>query len=177
MNQKEGKELLELARNSIESYFNKKEISTDKFKEKKGVFVTIHVNDKLHGCIGFIEPTTSLGNHVVKGARLAAFSDPRFPPLKENEKFKLEISILTKPELIKSKESNEILKEIEIGRDGLIISYKGHSGLLLPQVATENDLTKEEFLNAVCNKADMIENAWKTGKCTLYKFQAEIFAE
>lgn len=177
MNKEEGKELLALARNSIESYFKHKEISTDKFKDKKGVFVTIHTDNKLRGCIGFIEPTTSLGNHVIKAARLAAFNDPRFLPLKEDEKFRIEISILDKPQLIKSKEEKEILKEIEIGRDGLIISYKGHNGLLLPQVATENNLSKEEFLEAVCQKANMISNAWKTGKCTLFKFKAEILKE
>ncbi|MBU0930290.1 MAG: AmmeMemoRadiSam system protein A [Nanoarchaeota archaeon] len=173
----DGKELLKLARNSIESFFDNKEIKTENFKEKKGVFVTLYTDNKVRGCIGFIEPNSSLGVHVIKAARLAAFQDPRFPPLKKNEKFRIEISVLTKPELIKEKEPEKILKNIEINKDGLIISYKGYNGLLLPQVATENNLSKEEFLEAVCNKAGLQGISWKTGKCTLFKFQAEIFKE
>lgn len=172
-----GKELLQLARDSIEFFFKDKEVKTEKFKEKKGVFVTIYTNNKLRGCIGFIEPTTNLGMHVIKAAKLAAFQDPRFPPLKETEKFRIEISVLTKPELIKETEPEKILEEIEIGKDGLIISYGNYNGLLLPQVATENNLSKEEFLEAVCNKAGLQGIAWKSGKCKLYKFQAEIFKE
>lgn len=177
MNQSEGKELLKLARNSITSYFKKESISTNDFKEKKGVFVTLYTNHKVRGCIGFIEPTTSLGTHVIKAARLAAFSDPRFPQLEEKENFRIEVSVLSKPEIIKETDPEKILKSIEIGRDGLIIAYETYSGLLLPQVATENKLNKEEFLQAVCNKAGLKGDSWKSGKTKLCKFQAEIFSE
>ncbi|MBS3163744.1 AmmeMemoRadiSam system protein A [Candidatus Woesearchaeota archaeon] len=177
MNKEEGKELLELARISITSNFNKKSIATDKFKEQKGVFVTIYTNNELRGCIGFIYPNTSLGLQVIQAARLAAFHDPRFPPLKKDEVFRIEISVLTKPELIKEKEAEKILANVKIGRDGLIISYGNHSGLLLPQVAVEHKMGKEKFLAAVCEKADLPANFWKSGKSDLYKFQAEIFSE
>ena len=88
MNKEEGKELLELARISITSNFDKKSIGTDKFKEQKGVFVAIYTNNELRGCIGFIYPNTSLGLQVVQAARLAAFHDPRFPPLKKRKNSK-----------------------------------------------------------------------------------------
>lgn len=177
MNKEEGKELLELARISITSNFDKKSAGTNKFQEKKGVFVTIYTNNELRGCIGFIYPNTSLGLQVIQAARLAAFHDPRFPPLKKDEDFRIEISVLTKPELIKETETEKILKSIQIGKDGLIISYGNHSGLLLPQVAAEHKMGKEKFLNAVCEKADLPVNFWKSGKSDLYKFQADIFSE
>ncbi len=177
MNKEEGKELLELARISITSNFDKKGIATDKFKEQKGVFVTIYTNNELRGCIGFIYPNTSLGLQIIQAARLAAFHDPRFPPLKKDEKFKLEISVLTKPELIKENTETRILNSITIGKDGLIISQDYSSGLLLPQVALEHKMSKKEFLEAVCEKADLPKDTWKLGKCKLYKFQAEIFKE
>lgn len=177
MNREEGKELLELARISITSNFDKKSIATDKFKEQKGVFVTIYTNNELRGCIGFIYPNTSLGLQVIQAARLAAFHDPRFPPLKKDEKFKIEISVLTKPELIKENSETGILNSITIGKDGLIISQDYNTGLLLPQVAFEHHLGKKEFLEAVCKKADLSKDAWRTEKAKLYKFQAEIFKE
>lgn len=177
MNKEEGKELLELARISITSNFDKKGITTDKFKEQKGVFVTIYTNNELRGCIGFIYPNTSLGLQVIQAARLAAFHDPRFPPLKKDEKFVIEISVLTNPELIKENTETGILNFITIGKDGLIISKDYNSGLLLPQVSVEHNMGKKEFLEAVSEKADLPKDTWKLGKCKLYRFQAEIFKE
>lgn len=177
MNREKGKELLELARISITSNFDKKSIATDKFKEQKGVFVTIYTNNELRGCIGFAHPNTSLGLQVIQAAKLAAFHDPRFPPLKENEDFKIEISVLSKPELIREKDPEKIPNNIEIKKDGLIIAHGENSGLLLPQVAVENHLGKKEFLEAVCEKAGLQKDTWKSEKSKLYRFQAEIFKE
>ena len=114
---------------------------------------------------------------VIQAARLAAFRDPRFSPLKKDEKFKIEISVLTKPELIKEDTETGILNSITIGKDGLIISQDYNSGLLLPQVSLEHKMSKKEFLEAVCEKADLPKDTWKLGKCRLYKFQADIFKE
>lgn len=161
--------LLEIARNAIldKDYIN------DDFKEKKGIFVTIYVDGELRGCIGFVEPIFSLSEGVIKAARLAAFGDRRFIPLSKNDDFKIEISILTKPELIKVKKYEDYFDKIKIGYDGLIIE----NGLLLPKVFVEYDCDVKKALEMVCEKAGLDKDSWKDLKYKLYKFQAEVVSE
>lgn len=185
LNQEQGARLIALARKSIEYYFLKKELDYSKekkeFSEKRGVFVTLTKEKELRGCIGFPYPSKPLAEAVVEAAKSAAFSDPRFVPLKKEElnKIRIEISVLTIPEEIKVKKENRkaILKEIEIGRDGLIVQLSGYSGLLLPQVASEQGWSALEFLRATCIKAGLPAETWLNQKCRIFKFQAQIFSE
>ena len=104
---KDATNLIRLSRASISSYFTDETIDkskTSKFKTKQGVFVTLTIEGKLRGCIGFPEPVLPLQDAIIQSGRAAAFEDPRFEPLTEDE-FKevtIEISILTVPEEIKS---------------------------------------------------------------------------
>ena len=103
----EGRQLVKLARHSIETYFSKKHLDmpgSDKFKEERGVFVTLNELEKLRGCIGFPEPVYPLKRAIIEAARAAAFKDPRFPPVTEEEieDITVEISVLTKPKLIEA---------------------------------------------------------------------------
>ena len=174
----QGKILVKLARNSIFSFFENKEVKLpDGFGDKQGVFVTLHTfpEKQLRGCIGFPEPIFILKEGVAKAARAAAFSDPRFNPLEKNElnKVIVEVSVLTKPELIKG----DYLKNIKIGKDGLIVNCGGFSGLLLPQVFTEWKVDVKGALEMTCGKAGLPKNCWKDQNCKFYKFQSEIFIE
>ena len=90
LSQKDGKELIKLARQSIYSYFSNKELNVDdninkKYSQKQGVFVTLNIDDNLRGCIGFPEPTLPLYEAIIEAAKSAAFSDPRFEPLSKDE--------------------------------------------------------------------------------------------
>ena len=86
-----------------------------------------------------------------------------------------EVTVLTKPELIEVAHPDQYFEEIEIGTDGLIIQ-KGYSrGLLLPQVATENAFTIEEFLEHTCMKAGISADSWMDESCDVYRFQGQIF--
>ena len=174
--------LLELARDSIRTYFKGEKPTLEKVKhlsEKRGVFVTLHKQGVLRGCIGFPMPVYSLNTAVVEAARSAAFHDPRFPPLAEDElsSIDIEISVLTLPEEIKVSHPNEYLEKIRIGKDGLILEGPFGSGLLLPQVAVENNFNPETFLNCLCQKAGMSFNCWKDLNNKIYRFQAIIFSE
>ena len=104
-------------------------------------------------------------------------NDPRFPKvtLDEFEKLDLEVTVLTKPEMIIVAHPDQYFDEIEIGRDGLIVQ-KGYSrGLLLPQVATENKFDTEMFLEHTCMKAGISADSWMDESCDVYKFQGQIF--
>ena len=165
--------ILQIARNAIldDKYVN------DGFKDKKGIFVTIYVNNNLRGCIGFVEPIFSLSEGVIKAARLAAYHDYRFTPLNKNENFKVEVSILTEPELIKVKKCEDYFDKIKIGKDGLIVESNYGRGLLLPKVFIEYKCDVKKALEMTCQKADLSSDAWKDLNNKIYKFQAKVFSE
>jgi len=177
---KQGEQLVKLARDSIISEFSKNKIIVPKgFEIERGVFVTLknYPDETLRGCIGFTYPFP-LAEAIVKAAKLAAFEDIRFSPLKEEEikNIIIEISILTEPKEVKIK-TEEDLKKIKIGEDGLIIQLDSLSGLLLPQVAVEEKWDAKTFIEHTCLKAGLGINAWKDPATKVYKFQAQIFKE
>ena len=182
MDEKDKKLLLEIARESIYAVIDKEEPFLKPYKhisEERGCFVTLYKNKKLRGCIGFTEPIYPLYKLISEAAKAAAFSDPRFDPIRKEEvpKLQIEISLLTQPELIKVEKPEDYLREIVIGRDGLMIKGAFGSGLLLPQVAIDHNMTVKQFLHAVCQKAGLSFNAWEDLKNKLYRFQAEIIRE
>lgn len=180
LNKNEGDKLLKLARNSIQSYFSGEKLNladlhnNPKFNKELGVFVTLKKQGELRGCIGFPYPTTKLYEAVFDAARHAAFEDPRFQQLTEEEidDIKIEISVLTEPKEIDTDYAN-----IEIGKDGLIVQTKTTTGLLLPQVFIEHESTPEEALRMTCQKAGLPEDDWKKDSTKVLKFQAQVFEE
>ena len=189
MNLEEGKHLVKLSREVLKEYFilKDKEKLEEKFKQEldklteiRGIFVTLHsyLKHDLKGCIGFPDPIEPLGKLLLEST-LAAMQDPRFPALKEKElnKIVIEISLLTKPELIKVQSSKDYPKQIQIGKDGLIIELEDFHGLLLPIVAVEHKMNPEQFLDNCCIKAGLIPEIWREGQCNIYKFQTEVFSE
>jgi uncharacterized protein (TIGR00296 family) len=145
----QGGDLVKYARNIIEDYFagtkpDEPESLKEIFKEDSGVFVTLEIYPKnqLRGCIGFPEPIMPLGQAVKQAALAAALEDPRFPPVgkQELDKIVVEVSVLSKPELIEVKNPRDYVKKVKVGRDGLIAEKGFYRGLLLPQVPFERDL-------------------------------------
>ena len=169
----QGKRLVRIARNSVTSCFEGKIFNNEDFKEKKGVFVSIHnySNLRLMGCIGFIEPIYGLSDAVIKAAKAAAFQDSRFKSVIEGDlnKIVFEVSVLTTPRLVTD------IKKIKIGREGLIVEKGNHKGLLLPQVAVQYGFSVIEFLEQTSIKAGLDKDGWKDAK--VYMFQAQIFKE
>jgi uncharacterized protein len=157
------------ARKVIESSLNG-ESYTPKLEGKSGVFVTITKNGKLRGCIGFTRPVEL--SEGLRDAALSAMRDPRFPPLTEDElnEVVVEVSLLTPPEPVK-----EPLKEVEIGRHGVLLRKGFRSGLLLPQVAVEQGWDVGEFLDGCCMKAGLAPGEWKDAE--VYRFEGVVFGE
>ena len=68
-------------------------------------------------------------------------------------------------------------EEIEVGRDGIIISRGRYAGLLLPQVATEYGWDRKTFLEHTCTKAGLPKESWQQKDTRIQRFSAEVFSE
>ncbi len=176
----ERDQLLRLAHESISSTLEHREISleppTAHFAEPRGVFTSLYLRrdlreEKLRGCVGYVLPTCAVYRAVAETARAAAFDDNRFSPVTRQEAphLAIELSILSPAQTI-------LPEEIEIGRHGLLISWQGRRGLLLPQVPVEHAWDRTTFLEQTCRKAGLPPDAWQKG-ATIEAFTAEVFGE
>ncbi|MBE0538181.1 MAG: AmmeMemoRadiSam system protein A [Ignavibacterium sp.] len=170
--------LLKAARHSIGSLFDGKEPEQPDYqkhpllKEKLGAFVTLTINHQLRGCIGYIIGREPVFDTICSAAIHAAVNDPRFSALKKSELEKIHIEISILSDFIPIKSYDEII----IGKHGLYLD-EGGGGLLLPQVATEHRMNREEFLSALCNKAGFYSEFWRERILKIKVFTAEIFSE
>ncbi len=179
LNDQEKKTLLELARETIESYLAngslpeaEEEKITPALEEQTGAFVTLTKKGELRGCIGRFNPDMPLYEVVQKMAVAAATKDTRFPSVLKGElkDIDIEISVLTPMKKI------DDMEEIEVGTHGIYIKKGMRSGTLLPQVAKEKGWTKEEFLGYCSrNKAGLGWEGWKDAE--VYTYEAIVFKE
>ncbi|MFH0780163.1 MAG: AmmeMemoRadiSam system protein A [Parcubacteria group bacterium] len=145
--------------------------ANEKFLAKAGVFVSLHKNQELRGCIGYIEPIASIWDAARENTVAAARNDFRFPPVSVDElaKIKIEISILTPPEECD-------LHDIEAGEDGVIVEQGAGKATYLPQV-WKSFANKDDFFNSLCAKAGLDENCWKNRRTKFFRYRAIVFNE
>lgn len=142
------------------------------FAQPCGLFVSLHVRGKLRGCIGVIDSHGTLGENLVRCSADAALHDPRFSPLRAEELdgLQIEVSLLSPILPIRP-------EDVEIGRHGLLVERGSRRGLLLPQVASEHRLSREQFLAETCYKAGLPRDAWRDPQTNLSAFECVILAE
>lgn len=189
----EGRAAVELARKVLEEFAVAPESRGDPaaryrsfplpaaLEEPRGLFATLwhHPARALRGCIGFPRPVAPLRAAIPRAVGAAARDDPRFPPVRPEEirRLTIELSILTVPEPVPPADRPMLPSSLRIGGDGLLIEGRGRSGLLLPQVAPDQGWDGREFLEGVCEKADLPPGAWRDPAVRLSRFRAEVFDE
>ncbi|MBS3075357.1 AmmeMemoRadiSam system protein A [Candidatus Pacearchaeota archaeon] len=169
--------LLELARNTLKSQFNREklDISKDikrKYSEKKACFITLTEDGELRGCIGSLNPHQELWKDIVDNSISAAFRDPRFLPLSSSElnNIKIEISVLSAPKKIYFRDYNDLLKKMD-KKMGIILKKGFYSSTFLPQVWKEIP-DKTEFLENLSRKAGLDKNDWKDSEIWYYEVKS-----
>ncbi len=148
-------EYIKLARQSLEHYVKTaqklqmpKEIAQPLLQERAGVFVSLKLEGRLRGCIGTIMPTKeNVAQEIIQNAVSAGAEDPRFEPVKKEELPRLvySVDVLGKPEPIRS------IKDLDAKRYGVIVSFKGKRGLLLPNLPGVD--TPEQQIKIALQKA------------------------
>ena len=122
----------------------------DLLNRRAGVFVSIHKNGSLRGCIGTISPTcSSIAQEIAQNAVSASTKDPRFPAIRPSELDELEITVdvLGETERISSPD------QLDVKRYGVIVSKGYRRGLLLPNLDGVD--TVEEQIGIALQKAGL----------------------
>jgi len=172
----EKKGLLKVARATLEKYLIEKKVfqpesDNKNLLQERGVFVTLHKDGKLRGCIGTIKPAKPLIESVRDNAIAAGCEDPRFLSLIQEElsDIDIEISVLTEPK-------SASLEQISPGIDGVILRNGSNSATFLPQVWEELP-RKEHFLSHLSQKAGLYPEDWQNSSTQYETYQAIVFGE
>ena len=160
-----------LARETVETYVTERRtpeipegLPEEMERERAGVFVSLHKDGALRGCIGTFLPTReNIAREIVSNAVSAATRDPRFDPVRPEELKWLEISVdvLSKPERISGTD------QLDVKRYGVIVSSGGRRGLLLPDLDGVD--TVEEQVDIARRKGGIPEGA----PLTLERFEVK----
>lgn len=162
-----GETLLTVARNAIASHLGEPEkphAIQPWINEPGASFVTLTQQGNLRGCIGSLEAHRPLLEDVRANAIAAAVHDPRFAPLSARElsHTRIEVSLLSRTEVIAFDSEQHALAQLRPGVDGLVLEY-GHSrGTFLPQV-WESLPSPADFLAQLKRKAGLPVNFWHGG--------------
>lgn len=169
------KELLKLARETLECQFNGKEVKINenikkKYSKKGACFVTLTIKGELRGCIGSLEAHQELCKDVVDNSINAGFNDPRFNSISSNElkDIKIEISVLSSPEKLGI--GKDVYDKID-NKMGIVLKKGWNSATFLPQV-WEQIPSKKEFLEHLSRKAGLGKDDWKECEISYYRVKS-----
>lgn len=140
-------------------------------RRRAGVFVSLHADGELLGCIGNFAGPQPLAEQVPEMALAAALDDPRFwPHTRLPAALDVEISVLTPMKRIRD------WTAFHLGRDGVVMEAEDRRGLLLPQVAHSGSWTPARFLDALAQKAGLPPGAYRDPQTRLSVFRAQVFS-
>ena len=172
----EKQELLKVARETLEMYLKtgktlEPQTDNPKFKENRGVFVTLKKHGELRGCIGYIEPIKSLIEAVRDNAISAAVDDRRFLPVtaEELDEIEIEISILTLPQ-------PDTIENIIKGKKGVVLRQGNRGATYLPQV-WEDLPDSEQFFQSLCEKGGLPASCYQDSNTQISSYEAIVFEE
>ena len=185
----QGQILVKLARKTIMEKLGRKStdleanalakaLQDDKFKTTCGTFVTLKIHGQLRGCIGNLTSSDSVLTGIKQNAINAAFHDPRFSPLSDDEfdQTEIEVSILTEPRPLEYRDGQDLVKKLQKDIDGVLIRKGRASATFLPQV-WEQLPRPEDFLGHLCMKAGLPSDAWQDSDLEILTYQVQYFEE
>ncbi len=140
-------------------------------------FVTLTRKGELRGCIGALEAHQPLAQDVREHAIAAALQDYRFPPVSPEElpEIDIEISRLTPLQALDYGTSEDLLKCLHPGVDGVVLKYAGRRATFLPQV-WEKISDPAVFLSYLCQKMGASPDLWQHKKLEVFTYRVEEFA-
>ena len=125
-------------------------------------FVTLTKQGQLRGCIGSLQAHRPLAVDLLENSLSAAIRDPRFPPVTAEELagLQVEVSVLTPAQPFPYTDGEDLLRRLQPGVHGVILSKGGHRSTFLPQV-WEQLPDPQIFLQQLCLKAGLGRDCWR----------------
>lgn len=159
-----GETLLSLARQAIEERFTGEPVVKPDLPwlyEERATFVTLTDRGQLRGCIGSLEPSRPLYDDVIANARAAAFRDPRFPPVRQEElgEMEIEVSVLSPIVPFPVSSKADLIERLRPGRDGVVLQLGERRATFLPSV-WEQLPDPRDFLAHLERKAGLPGGFW-----------------
>jgi AmmeMemoRadiSam system protein B/AmmeMemoRadiSam system protein A len=143
---------------------------TPALTRKAAVFVSLHQDKNLLGCVGTHAPVQTLADGVPEMTLAAALDDPRFSgTLEVPGDIEIEISVLSPMKPLGDP------TEFCLHRHGAWLRHGTHAALLLPQVASRRNWTTSQFLEALARKAGIPPQAVHQPDSHFSVFQAQVF--
>jgi AmmeMemoRadiSam system protein A len=173
------KALLDLARRTLEEFVRAVRRSRAEIDDAAlhvrdpGVFVSLHKKGELRGCIGTLAGLNPLYETVIEMTEAAASRDSRVKPVQPSELDQIRISI----SILSPLEPTDQPLLLEVGKHGLHVTRGMRRGVLLPQVATEQEWNMQTFLEQTCLKAGLRKNAWRRHDTKISCFTTLIIEE
>ena len=129
---------VKLARKTIETYVRTgqkipvpEDLPSEMTDRKAGVFVSLHKEGQLRGCIGTIKGLRdSVAREIIENAISSSTRDTRFHAVQADELDKLEYSV----DVLSPAEQVHSLAELDVKKYGVIVTKGAQSGLLLPNL-------------------------------------------
>ena len=166
MNTEAGRILVPLARSAIGRELGQNPTATadaEWLHAPGATFVTLTQDGRLRGCIGTLAAHRPLADDVTANAVAAAFRDPRFKPLTDDEftAVRIEVSLLSPAEHLAWDDEAGALAQLRPDIDGVIFEYGYHRSTFLPQV-WEQLPDRTEFLAQLKYKAGLPPDFWSS---------------
>lgn len=106
-------------------------VPAELLERRAGVFVSLHEQGDLRGCIGTIAATTNcIAREILRNGIAACSEDPRFPAVRVSELDYLEYSV----DVLGAAEAIGSPAELDPARYGVIVTKGWKRGLLLPNL-------------------------------------------
>lgn len=139
-------------------------------------FVTLHKRGELRGCIGQMNPARPLQEAVLQNAQSAALRDTRFPTVRPEEvdDLDVEISVLSPASRLRGNSPEEILRQIEPLKHGVLFQHSGRTSTFLPQVWRSLP-DKVDFMERLALKAGLPRGAWKESQAQISVYEVDSF--
>lgn len=148
----------------------------ESLRRLRACFVTLHQAADLRGCIGSLEPHTSLIEDVARNAFAAAFRDPRFQPLRAEEldTLTIDISVLGPRQAVEFGSEEELVNALRPGIDGLVLQDGICKGTFLPAV-WKSLPQPDSFLRHLKMKAGLPADHWSDA-LAVWRYTTEAFS-
>jgi AmmeMemoRadiSam system protein B/AmmeMemoRadiSam system protein A len=175
-----GPALLVRARNAIAARLGQPtqaEPAHPALNQPGATFVTLTQGGALRGCIGSLQAHRPLDQDVRANAVAAAFSDPRFAPLKAEElaRTRVEVSLLTAPQPMTFSDEADALRQLRPNVDGVIFIAGQRRSTFLPQV-WEQLPQPRQFMAHLKQKAGLPADYWSS-EVQLQRYEVQKWKE